>query len=53
MPPVAFAFAEIKVHLLICKICKCYSITFLVRHLYLIGMWLGEDQITNTKKTHV
>ena len=26
---------------------------FLIRHLYLIGVWLGEDQETNTIKTHV
>ena len=26
---------------------------FLIGHLYLIGVWLGEDQRTNTIKTHV
>ena len=26
---------------------------FLFRHLYLIGVWLGEDRRTNTTKTHV
>ena len=31
---------------------KCYSIIFLSWTLYLIGVWVGEDQRTNTKKTH-
>ena len=25
---------------------------FLIKHLYLIGVWLGEDQRTNTIKTN-
>ena len=39
------------------KICKCYSITFLNCSLtfdpyYTTGVWLGEDQRTNTIKKH-
>ena len=26
---------------------------FLIGHLFLIGVWLGEDQRTNTIKTHI
>lgn len=25
----------------------------LIKHLYFMGVWLGEDQITNTMKTYV
>jgi hypothetical protein len=32
---------------------KCYLVTFLIRQLCLIGACLGEDQRTNTTKTHV
>jgi hypothetical protein len=38
------------------KVCGCVGdswLFFLSGHLYLIGVWLGEDQITNTLKTHV
>ena len=33
--------------------CGRYLFPFLFRHLYLIGMWFGEDQRTNTIKSHV
>jgi hypothetical protein len=26
---------------------------FLIRYIYLMGVWFGEDQIINTIKTHV
>lgn len=36
------------------KVSKCYlTIFYFTRHLYLIGVWFGEDQNTNTIKTHV
>lgn len=35
-------------------VCMCYSITFLiVEHVYLIGVWLVENQTTNIIQTHV
>ena len=35
------------------KVCGCYSITFLIGHIYLIGVWLGGDQSTKSIKRHV
>ena len=29
------------------------QLLFLIRHQYLIGLWLGEDERINTMKTHV
>ena len=34
------------------KVCGCSSVTFFSGHLYLIGVGSGEDQKTNTIKTH-
>jgi hypothetical protein len=31
----------------------CFTVFFSIGHPYLIGLWLGEDQRTNTIKTHV
>ena len=35
------------------KDCEFYSVIILNQHLYMIGVWLGEDQRTNITKTHI
>ena len=38
---------------LITKVCGCCKLLFSIVHLYLICVWLSEDQITNIIKSHI
>ena len=43
---------EISTEKQIYNACGCHSVTFLSGLVYLVGVWLGEDQRTNTIETH-
>ena len=53
LPPLLHKIMLIQRKRLMIRFMQVLSNHFLIGHLYLIGERLGEDQGTNTKKTHV